>query len=153
MSMSSARIARSPDGPLCGVCEGLGNHFGINPMFLRLGWLVAVLLFGTGLLLYLLLWWVLPRSDAVPVEPTVWLREDDGRARPPLRRTMVDRKILGVCGGIARRWGLDVSVVRLATLALFALSGGLALAFYFLAALIMPGPAAHLKGTPHPVEL
>ena len=145
------RLTRSPDGLVGGVCEGLGKHFGVNPNTLRIIWLVAVLGFGTGLLFYLILWWLMPRADTAPLEPSVWVRRQDGTAHAPLRRTAVDRKFLGVCGGLARRWDFDPTLVRLGALSLFTLSGGLAIFAYFAAAMIMRGPENGLIS--HPVEL
>lgn len=50
----------------------------------------------------------------------------DNQQRPRLRRSSDDRMIGGVCGGVAEFFGLDVSLVRLATLLLI-LFGGLSL--------------------------
>ncbi len=47
-----------------------------------------------------------------------------------------DRKICGVCGGIAEYFGIDSTVVRLVFVLFGLLSVGVA--FYILAALLMP---------------
>lgn len=49
---------------LFGVCAGLGNHFGIDPAFVRLGFLLGFLFAGTGVLLYLILAIVLPNDTS-----------------------------------------------------------------------------------------
>ena len=42
------------NGKLMGVCSGLGKHFGIDPMWLRVGFVAATLLgFGFPIILYL----------------------------------------------------------------------------------------------------
>ena len=151
LSHSSQRLVRPRDGYLAGVCQGLGVHFGIAPTWFRLAWLVAVLIFGTGLLLYALLWWLMPHADRVPVEPTVWNTGENGRRQPPFQRTLYDRKLAGVCGGLARRWGIDPTLLRLSALLLFTASGGLAIIVYGIAAVLMDGPVAQLE--PHPVQL
>lgn len=46
-----------------GVCGGLGEYFDIDPTILRLAFIVAFFGFGTGLLVYLVLWIVMPRSE------------------------------------------------------------------------------------------
>lgn len=143
------RLIRTDDGYVAGVCAGLGRYLGINPTLIRLGWLIAVLFFGTGLLLYLAMWWLMPHERNLPLEPTVWIRERNG-SHPPLQRTVNDRKLLGVCGGIARRYGMDPALVRLATLFLFTASGGLVLVAYLIMAIALPAPAVP---APHPVEL
>lgn len=48
-----------------GVCGGLGAYFGIDPTLLRLAFIVAFFGFGTGLLVYLVLWIVMPRSETI----------------------------------------------------------------------------------------
>ena len=48
-----------------------------------------------------------------------------------------DAVICGVCGGIARYFGVDPTVVRVVTALLVAV-GGLSLWVYIIAALIMP---------------
>lgn len=45
---------------LFGVCSGLANYFDIDPTVMRILFLVAFLFFGTGALLYLILWIVMP---------------------------------------------------------------------------------------------
>jgi phage shock protein C len=49
------RLTKSNDKKLFGVCGGLGNYFDIDPTVIRIGFLLAFLFFGTGLLLYLVL--------------------------------------------------------------------------------------------------
>jgi phage shock protein C len=45
---------------LFGVCSGLANYFEIDPTVMRLLFLVALLVFGTGLLLYVILAVIMP---------------------------------------------------------------------------------------------
>ena len=137
-TLTTQRLTRSAHGYLGGVCEGLGERFSIEPNLLRLVWLFSMFVFGTGALLYLALWWLLPRSDDASFEPTVWIDNSQGHKEPPLARTQVDRKFLGVCGGLARRWELDPTVVRLGALSLVVLTGPLALLAYMAAALFIP---------------
>ena len=53
------------------------------------------------------------------------------------RTTGSDAVICGVCGGIARYFDVDPTIVRLATVLLVSV-GGLSLWVYIIAALIMP---------------
>ena len=43
-----------------GVCSGLGNYFDIDPTIVRIIFLASLLLFGTGLLLYIIMAIVMP---------------------------------------------------------------------------------------------
>ncbi len=44
-----------------GVCGGLGEFFGVNPIWFRLGFLLTLLPGGVpGILLYLIMWLIVP---------------------------------------------------------------------------------------------
>ncbi len=48
---------------VAGVCGGLGEFFGISPFWFRLGMLIALIPGGVpGLLIYLLLWLMIPKE-------------------------------------------------------------------------------------------
>jgi phage shock protein C len=64
--MESKRLERSTrDKWIGGVCGGLGHYFDIDPTIVRLIFLVAFFGFGTGLLVYLVLWVVMPQSATI----------------------------------------------------------------------------------------
>ncbi len=48
------------DKKILGVCSGLANYFDMDPTVMRIIFLVAVFMFGTGILLYLILAFVMP---------------------------------------------------------------------------------------------
>lgn len=54
-----------------------------------------------------------------------------------LSKSIKDKKICGVCGGIADYMGMDSTIVRLIVLALILFKGA-GLIIYFVAALVMP---------------
>jgi phage shock protein C len=63
---SPKRLMRSSiDKKIAGVCAGLGAYFEVDATIIRLCWLLAVLLGGTGLLAYMVLWIILPLA---PIE-------------------------------------------------------------------------------------
>jgi phage shock protein C len=55
-TMYRSRINRK----IGGVCGGFGEYFNVDPTIIRLIWAVSILLFGTGLLVYLIAWAVMP---------------------------------------------------------------------------------------------
>ncbi len=59
------RLFRSKkDRMLGGVCAGLGEHLDVDPTVIRLIWaVVTVLSMGTGLIVYLLAWIIIPEED------------------------------------------------------------------------------------------
>jgi phage shock protein PspC (stress-responsive transcriptional regulator) len=62
-SHGTRRLARSRhDRKVAGVAGGLGAYFGVDPVIFRVGFVAATLLGGSGLLLYLLAWLVIPEE-------------------------------------------------------------------------------------------
>ena len=53
-----------------------------------------------------------------------------------LYKSRTDKKIFGVCGGLAQYFGIDSTLVRVITVLLVAL-GGMSIWIYIIAALIM----------------
>lgn len=57
------RIYRDPDNRIFGgVCSGLAAYLGVEPIVFRIIFVIAALLFGSSILIYLLLWIVLPEA-------------------------------------------------------------------------------------------
>lgn len=59
--------SQGSDAKIAGVCEGIGVRYQIDPVLIRLFFVVSGI-FGAGIAAYLLLWLVLPRYS-VPVSP------------------------------------------------------------------------------------
>lgn len=55
-----------------------------------------------------------------------------------LRKSLTDKKISGVCGGVAEYLGLDSTLVRLAWAALTLFACGTGVIAYIIAAIIIP---------------
>lgn len=56
------RLMRSVNKKIFGVCGGLGEYFDIDPTIIRVIFLGALIMFGTGFVLYLLLALVMPKA-------------------------------------------------------------------------------------------
>ncbi|RLI98279.1 MAG: PspC domain-containing protein [Candidatus Aenigmatarchaeota archaeon] len=57
------RLYRSGnDRIIGGVCGGLGEYFGIDPVIIRLAWVLFSLVYGAGILLYIIAWIIVPRN-------------------------------------------------------------------------------------------
>lgn len=54
------RLQRPADRMVAGVCSGLGRHFGVDPLVLRVAFGVLAFFGGAGILLYGALWLLLP---------------------------------------------------------------------------------------------
>lgn len=63
--VTQGALRRSTDDRvLGGVCGGLGRYFNVDPVWLRLGFVVFTLAGGAGILFYLIAWIVIPAQKA-----------------------------------------------------------------------------------------
>jgi phage shock protein C len=61
------RMFRSVDERMIGgVCGGLGTYLGIDPTFVRIFFVLLTIANGIGVMVYLLLWLILPQKGTVP---------------------------------------------------------------------------------------
>ncbi len=75
------RLARSQsDFMIGGVCGGLGKYFAIDPTLVRLVFVLLTLAGGSGVLVYFILWIVMPREDAPNVQTNMDSQEFSRRA-------------------------------------------------------------------------
>lgn len=84
---------------LGGVCAGLGNYFNIDPVIVRI---IFVVTFGVAFLPYLILWAAIPGSSASVI----------GGLRKKLYRDNDDKILAGVCSGIGNYFGINAWIPR-----------------------------------------
>ncbi len=113
---------------LTGVCGGLSESFGINAMIIRLIFLITLFFGGTGIIVYLILFAILPKNqqeqDIIDIEP-----EPEEEMQNKIYRKWDDRMIAGVCSGIAQYLKWDVSFIRIAFV-IMAFTGGVGAILY-----------------------
>ena len=85
---------------LGGVCAGIANYLNLDPILVRVLWL---LLFGVSFVAYLLLWIAVPSTSVKEV----------GGIRKRLFRDIDHKVIGGVCAGLSKYFGIKVIIVRL----------------------------------------
>jgi phage shock protein PspC (stress-responsive transcriptional regulator) len=57
------RVFRDPDEKMLGgVCSGIANYFDFDPLWLRAAFAISFFIFGSGFLLYLILWIIIPQA-------------------------------------------------------------------------------------------
>jgi len=67
--MQQERLARSEtDKMIAGVCGGLAAYLGIDPVLVRLAFVILLLASGIGLAIYIILWIIMPAASQVPAE-------------------------------------------------------------------------------------
>jgi phage shock protein PspC (stress-responsive transcriptional regulator) len=79
--MDGSQLVRSrSDRRIAGVCGGLARYFGIDPVLVRIAFVITAFM-GFGILAYIVLWIALPEGE--PGEPAVasWV----GRSSPAVR--------------------------------------------------------------------
>ena len=68
--MESRRLTRSRTNQMVGgVCAGLGNYLNVDPTAIRLIFILLVLLGASGILIYLILWIIMPLESEGPLPP------------------------------------------------------------------------------------
>ncbi|MDN3509429.1 MAG: PspC domain-containing protein [Candidatus Neptunochlamydia sp.] len=96
------------DKKLAGVCGGIGQFLEVDPTVIRLLaiFLCVITAFLPFVVLYIIAWMLMPLGF-----PT-YVQYDCHR----LYRSVRDRKIAGICGGISEALKIDPIIVRLVTI-------------------------------------
>jgi phage shock protein C len=75
--METKRLYRSrTDKMIGGVAGGIAAYLGVDPLFVRLGFLVLTLLNGLGALMYVALWLLTPLEGSLAPDSREQLREN-----------------------------------------------------------------------------
>lgn len=61
--MEKKLVRVSEDRMIAGVCGGLGRYLGIDPTLIRVGFALLAVFGGGGILLYLLMWLIMPQEE------------------------------------------------------------------------------------------
>ena len=148
---SVPRITRIPtEGQVGGVCAGLAAYFDADVTLIRLAWVILSIVPGLllgGVLVYAVCWILLP---------VVTLDERPVYRGPRLTRSVADRQIAGVCGGLAEYLGLDSTIFRVLSVVLAIYPGAIiggAMA-YLIGWMVIPASQAPLPAgtTPRNAE-
>lgn len=132
MSANSKKLYKSRSNRIfMGVCGGIGEYLGVDPTVVRLLWAVLICCAGTGLLAYIVMGLIMSEMP----DGTSYIETEHTVRR--LRKSFEDRRLLGVCGGIAEYLGVSATVVRIIWAAAVLLFGAGILA-YIVCAIIIP---------------
>ena len=89
--MPTKRLARSRDLRMVGgVAGGIATYFAIDPVIVRLAFVLLTLLNGIGAIIYLVLWLIVPNEDSVNIDSRAQVRENVDEMRSAAER-LVDR--------------------------------------------------------------
>jgi phage shock protein C len=141
------RLVRRPaDGKIGGVCAGLADYFNTDVALVRAAWIVLSIWPGAvvlGVIAYLAAWLLMPRAEAA-----------DGASaapQPRLVRSRTDRRIAGVCGGLAEYFDVDPTIVRVTWVILSIIAGAVVfgiVAYVIAWFIIPPAPLPALQVSP-----
>ncbi len=120
------------DRKIAGVCAGLGEYFEIDAVIFRLCFLFSVFFGGLGVLVYLIMWILLPAQQGTPGQSS---------ANVHLHLSNSDRMISGVCGGLGESARLDPVLFRVAFVVLAFLCG-FGILIYIALWMLLPRAAA-----------
>ena len=102
-SSKPRHLSRSKrDKLIGGVCGGLASYFNIDPIIVRIALILITMAWGAGIIVYLLLWAILPEGD--DSSPVVKRR---------LYRNPKQKVVGGVCSGIAAYANIDPIIPRI----------------------------------------
>ena len=50
---------------IAGVCGGIGEYFNVDPTLIRVVWVLFALAFGSGILVYIIAWIIIPEKKSI----------------------------------------------------------------------------------------
>lgn len=59
------KLTRSNNGMIGGVCAGIAEYMNLDPTIVRIVWILMVFFAGFGVLLYFILWLVIPKQKQI----------------------------------------------------------------------------------------
>lgn len=125
-------LCKSPNKKICGVCAGIADYFNIDPTLVRLlAVLLAMISIGVGIIAYFI--------SAIAIDEAPMNYDEIYQNTSRKLTKSINKKIFGVCGGIAEALDIQPSVIRLAWGFLTVFTVGIPGVFaYAVAAIIIP---------------
>lgn len=60
--MADKRLSRSNNKMIGGICAGIAEYLGLDPTIVRIVWVLLFFFAGFGVILYLILWIIMPKA-------------------------------------------------------------------------------------------
>ena len=108
--MAKKLYRNNQTGIIAGVCAGLGEYFDIDPVIIRILWLLMFFSFGIGLLVYIIAWIIVPTKEKLSSQSeensTEFTYEQDGNKKSKKARLIVGviLLIMGIFLLINQHW-------------------------------------------------
>jgi phage shock protein PspC (stress-responsive transcriptional regulator) len=124
------QIYLASDKKFLGVCGGIAEYFGVDPTLIRIA--VACVALYTAVVPALIIYVVM--SFVFPQQPEGYTVAEP---KKKLMKSSQNKKVSGVCAGIAKYFGMDATIVRL-LFAICMLAIGFGLTIYIVCLALMP---------------
>ena len=103
-SATSNKLYRNENGKvIAGVCKGIADYFNVDPIIIRILFVIFAFGFGFGFITYLVLWVAVPSTASKVI----------GSSKKRLLRDPDDKILGGVCRGLSYYFGINVWIPRL----------------------------------------
>lgn len=134
------------NGKFLGVCAGIADFVGVETWMIRLGFIISVI-FGGWFMVpgYFIAWFFMDKNQSKNLGDNIkkfktnsainHLRNVDYKKK--LYKNSKEKKILGVCAGIADYLEVDVTIVRIITVLAMLIPGSVVFIAYFIAYFIL----------------
>ena len=134
------------EGKFLGVCAGIADFVGVEIWMIRLGFIISVIFGGWFMIpAYFIAWFFMDKDQSnnlgenlkkFKANTTInHFRNVDYKKK--LYKNSKERKILGVCAGVADYLEVDVTVVRIITVLAMLIPGSVVILAYFIAYFIL----------------
>lgn len=111
---------------IAGVCSGLGEYYGMDPVIFRMLFILMFFL-TVGLLLYIVMWMILPLNR--DKELSVEIKR--------LYAVEQDKRVAGICSGLGEFFAVDPNIFRI-VFVVSAFAGGLGVLAYLVMCFVVP---------------
>lgn len=134
------------DSKFLGVCAGIANFVGVEIWMVRLGFIVSVIFGGWFMVpAYFIAWFFMGKEQSSNMSENIkkfktnstinHFRNVDYKKK--LYKNSKEKKLFGVCAGVADYLEVDVTVVRIITVLAMLIPGSVVVLAYFIAFFIL----------------
>jgi len=134
------------EGKILGVCAGIAEFVGVEVWMIRLGFIASVIFGGWFMIpIYFIAWFFMDNSQTTRLSENIkkfkpnatinHFRNVDYKKK--LYKNTKDKKVLGVCAGLADYLEIDVTIVRIITVLAMLIPGSVVFIAYFIAYFIL----------------
>ena len=134
------------EGKILGVCAGIADFAGVEIWMVRLGFILSVIFGGWFMIpAYFIAWFFMDKNQSKNLGENIkkfktnsainHFRNVDYKKK--LYKNTKEKKILGVCAGVADYLEVDVTIVRIMTVLAMLIPGSFVVLAYFIAYFIL----------------